>query len=283
MSIALGCVYHSNPHSESQLRSRLKKWHITKPSRKKYDGSRRLSGAKKKSMQKRPSDVHHPPTLPSSSTYNTLQSHPQPLPSHRTDESDSFSEARSEVSRPSVSIPEMSTSTSPANHYILPSSPEDAQLTSPIYGPNPIMGPSTPITPAVYGVDDAKRAPSDTNHTIYYFPQEFSPPVLPASSVPVSYPPNASFGSFAGPLAMLDHPGDYLGYPNVHYTPSSHSFPHQHKDPTPVEAPFVMSELSPPLVDGAWISPYGQPSHSREHAPSYFQEHCMQPPIYQAL
>ena len=278
--------YYSNPSSESQLRSRLKKWHITKPSRKKYDGSRRLSGAKKNSMQKRPSDFDHPPTLPSSSTYNTLQSHPRPLPSHRTDESDSFSEGRSEVSRPSVSIPEMSTSTSPANHYILPSSPEDAQLTSPIYGPNPIMGPSTPITPAVYGVDDSRRNPNDTSHTIYYFPQESSPPVFPAStsnSMPVSYPPSAPFGSFTEPLAMLDQPGDYMGYPNVHYIPSSqsHPFPHPHKDPNPMEASFSMSELPPPLVDGAWVSHYGQPP-SRQHAPSYFQEDCMQPPIYQA-
>lgn len=272
----------SNPNrnSESQLRSRLKKWHITKPSRKKYDGSRRLSGAKKNSMQKRPTDIHHHPTLPSSSTYNTLQSHPRPLPSHKTDESDSFSEGRSEVSRPSVSIPEMSTSTSPANHYILPSSPEEAQLASPIYGPNPIMGPSTPITPAVYGVDDSKRAPDDTNHTIYYFPQESSPPVFPASSVPVPYPQNAAFGSFSDPLAMLDQPGDYMGYPNVHYIPSSHPFPHQHKDPNPVEASFAMSELPPPLVDGSWVSHYGQPPHSQSR---YFQEDCMQPAIYQAL
>jgi hypothetical protein len=55
--------------SESQLRSRLKKWHITKPSRKKYDGSRRLSGAKKNSAPKRSSESQ--PPLPSTTTFHT--------------------------------------------------------------------------------------------------------------------------------------------------------------------------------------------------------------------
>ncbi|KAL4777949.1 hypothetical protein BJX76DRAFT_363200 [Aspergillus varians] len=112
--------------TESQLRSRLKKWHITKPSRKKYDGSRRISGAKKNSAHKRPSE--QPPSLP----YNTLQSHQTPW-SPRTDESDPFCDGRSEASRPSVSVSEMSTP--PANQYTLHSSPHgDPQLMSPLYG-----------------------------------------------------------------------------------------------------------------------------------------------------
>ncbi|KAL4916751.1 hypothetical protein BDW62DRAFT_185532 [Aspergillus aurantiobrunneus] len=245
--------------SESQLRSRLKKWHITKPSRKKYDGSRRLSGAKKNS-QKRPSDSH-PPTLPSSSTYNTLQSHPRPLPARRTDESDSFSEGLSEASRPSLSIPDMSTS--PANQYILPSSPHDeAQLTSPIYGSNPMMAPSTPITPAFYGLDDSKRVPGDAGHPIYFYPQESSPSAFPASTGSISYSAPASFNPFSDPsLAIVEHPPtDLVGYPGVHYLPSQ-SFS-QHSKAIP--------DLPPPLLDGSWVN-----SHP------YLQE--LAPPIYQTM
>ncbi|KAL4933204.1 Clr5 domain-containing protein [Aspergillus undulatus] len=278
--------------SESQLRSRLKKWHITKPSRKKYDGSRRLSGAKKNNAQKRPSESHS--TLPSSSTYNTLQSHqhqhPLPLPSRKTDESDSFSEARSDASRPSVSvsIPEMSTS--PANRYILPSSPHDETQLTPAYGSNSIINPSTPITPAVYGMDDTKRALSDAGHTIYFYPQDSSPSIY--SNVPVSasfsYPhTSASFGPFLDPtLAAFDHQTsnfDAYQHQNAHYVPST-------SQPKTSDFTIPIADLPPPLLDG-WVNPYQaqyQPQSPAEvySRQQYFHEDSLQPlapPIYQAM
>ncbi|KAL4957561.1 hypothetical protein BDW69DRAFT_156101 [Aspergillus filifer] len=273
--------------SESQLRSRLKKWHITKPSRKKYDGSRRLSGAKKNNAQQRPSDAH--PSLPSSSTYNTLQSHHRPLPSRRTEDSDSFSESQSNASRPSVSIPEMSTS--PANRYILPSSPHDEAQMTPIYGSNSIINPSTPITPAVYGMEDSnKRTLSDAGHTIYFYPQESSPSMYP-TTMPMSYP-NAQFGPFLDPsLAMVDGQTDFGAYQNVHYLPSGQK-----------TSDFTITDLPPPLLDG-WVgNPYRGQSQSQSqihlHPQSpaevysrqqqYFAMHednlqPLAPPIYQAM
>ncbi|KAL3470320.1 hypothetical protein BJX99DRAFT_239691 [Aspergillus californicus] len=252
--------------SESQLRSRLKKWHITKPSRKKYDGSRRLSGAKK-NEHKRPSDA----SLPSSATYNTLPS--QSIP-RIAEESDACSETRSETSRPSVSI-----STSPADHYVLPSSParddRHSIMTSPIYGQNPV----TPITPAFYGMQDPKRAPNDQAH-IYFCPPEFN-----QSEFSVTNPgPAYSHGQFGFPDPNQFHPqADYTGYNGVPYM-STHSYP-QHKNPG--DGPFMMPDLPPPLVDGSWGQFPCQPSPTDIYPhPSYFQDECIQPlapPIYQAM
>ncbi|KAL3431725.1 hypothetical protein BDV09DRAFT_144127 [Aspergillus tetrazonus] len=254
--------------SESQLRSRLKKWHITKPSRKKYDGSRRLSGAKKNQNQNQSQSqntmAQKPLSdslsrLPSSSTYHTLHSQPhsqplaQQLSQRRVDETDSFSEG----SRPSVStVPELSTS--PANRYILPSSPhEDANppftSTSAMYPSSTIMAPSTPMTPAVYGMDDSKR-PANAQ-SIYFYPPESSPHAFPATAA-VSYPTHA-YGPYSdpSPLAVVEHPQlDYMGYHAVHpYL--AHQKTNQFGVP--------LSELPPPLLDGSWASHYHD-SHAHQ-------------------
>ncbi|KAL4973653.1 hypothetical protein BDW66DRAFT_161900 [Aspergillus desertorum] len=266
--------------SESQLRSRLKKWHITKPSRKKYDGSRRLSGAKKNRnniAQTRPSDSY--PHLPSPSAYHTV--HSQPLPQCKVDESDSFSEG----SRPSVStVPELSIS--PANQYILPSSPLDEAnppFTTSMYPSSTIMAPSTPITPAGYGLDDSKR-PSDAG-TIYFYPPESSPHAFSAPTA-VSYPTHA-FAPYsdASPLAIVDHPhADYMGYHAVHPY-----LAHQHKHN---QFAVPLSDLPPPLLDGSsWVSHYHHSSHAYQPPSphSYYPDEAggLQPlappaPIYQA-
>ncbi|KAL4814492.1 hypothetical protein BDW67DRAFT_177028 [Aspergillus spinulosporus] len=238
--------------SESQLRSRLKKWHITKPSRKKYDGSRRLSGAKKNQnqnpsqqnmAQKRLSDSL--PHLPSSSTYHTLhaQPHSQPLSQRRIDECDSFSDG----SRPSVStVPELSTS--PANRYIVPSSPHE-EANPPFTSTSTIMAPSTPMTPAVYGIDDSKQpADAPSTHSIYFYPPESSPHAFPATAA-VSYPTHAySHYSDPSPLAVVEHPPlDYLGYQAIH--------PYlAHQKSSGFGVP--LSELPPPLLDASWASHY---------------------------
>ncbi|KAL2813031.1 hypothetical protein BDW59DRAFT_35310 [Aspergillus cavernicola] len=253
--------------SESQLRSRLKKWHITKPSRKKYDGSRRLSGTKKNQEPKRP--TQQPWNLPSATTYNTLPSHPIPL--RRTDESDAYSEV-------SVSVPEMSTS--PTDHYILPSSPlhEDHRhsLTmSPLYASNSIP---TPITPAFYGMEDSKHAPSDPGHSLYFCPPEFT--------TPAPYPqPQAQFGSFSNPNPNTIST-DYMGYPGVHYI-SAHSYPQPSKD-HPGDGPFVMPDLPPPLLDRSWAFQCQPPSPTEVYPPPqshYLQEDCMvmQPLVYPTM
>ncbi|KAL4803381.1 hypothetical protein BDV18DRAFT_162945 [Aspergillus unguis] len=250
--------------SESQLRSRLKKWHITKPSRKKYDGSRRLSGAKK--------NANAQSTLPSSSTYHTLHSQ------KKTDESDSLSEG----SRPSVSVPEMSIS--PSNRYILPSSPHEDQISN-VYASQTTQGqitmaPSTPMTPAVYSVDEQKRP----GETIYFYPQEHSPATTFAPHMPVSY---AHF-PFDPSLALGQ---EYMGYNGVHYLPSQSQ---HYKDAYP------LPELPPPLIEGPGSSSgssqswsYGQPPSpsgvytrqpSASHGHNYFAEdglHALAPPIYQ--
>ncbi|KAL4994649.1 hypothetical protein BDV10DRAFT_176440, partial [Aspergillus recurvatus] len=268
--------------SESQLRSRLKKWHVTKPSRKKYDGSRRLSGAKKNQSQssiaqKRPSESHS--HLPSSSTYHTL--HSQPLSQPKRDETDSFSDG----SRPSVStVPELSIS--PANRYILPSSPHDEAnppFTTSMYPSSTVMAPSTPISLAVYGVDDSKR-PSDPA-AIYFYPPESSPHAFPTSTS-VSYPTPA-FAPYSdpSPLAVVEHPhADYMGYHAVHPYLAT-----QHKDS---QFGVPLSDLPPPLLDGSsWVSHYHHNSHA--HQPpsphSYYPDEAggLQPlappaPIYQA-
>ncbi|KAL4880328.1 hypothetical protein BJY04DRAFT_219322 [Aspergillus karnatakaensis] len=259
---------HDFHPSESQLRSRLKKWHITKPSRKKYDGSRRLSGAKK-NAQKRPSESQ---AVPSSSTFHTLQSQPRPLPSRKAEESD-YSDGQSETSRASVSVHEMSTS--PSNRYILPSSPiqeEHHTFTN-------MMAPSTPITPAVYGMEESKRA-SNAGQSIYFFPPDFNAAEYAASHpVPVSY--SSHFGSFSAPSPMVDHRPDYMAYSGVHYLPSQ-SFSDQNKDHSDQ---FVMSDLPPPLLDGSWE--YQPPSPTSVFPQqSYFLEEYLQPlapPIYPAM
>ncbi|KAL2851889.1 hypothetical protein BJY01DRAFT_107258 [Aspergillus pseudoustus] len=252
--------------SESQLRSRLKKWHITKPSRKKYDGSRRLSGAKKNAMQKRQAEAQ--PSLPPSATYHTL------LQSH-SEESD---EVRSETSRPSVSIPEMSTS--PTGQYILPSTPLHEEV---LYGPNAPVAPSTPITPAFYGMDESKRA-SDAGHPIYFFPPDMSSEYPAPNTIGAPYAQHGHFGSFSEPSPLM---GDSLGYQGVPYVP-----PHNKQQQQP-DGPFVMADLPPPLLDGPhfhnpWAYGFAnQPpsptavyphSHSHSHPHAYFHE-----PIYQMM
>ncbi|KAL2860976.1 Clr5 domain-containing protein [Aspergillus lucknowensis] len=247
--------------SESQLRSRLKKWHITKPSRKKYDGSRRLSGAKK-NEQKRLSEAQS--SLPG--TFHGMQSHPI----LRTGQENDSSEVRSEASH--ASNPEISTS--PAGQYVLPSSPAHEE---PLFGP--VMAPSPPITPAFYGMDDSKRGPNDASHTIYFCtPGVTSVPMT--NTVPAPYPPQGPFGSCAelaelSPLSLVDHPGDYMGYPAPHFLP-----------------PHGKQQLMPPLLDGAQIVPwpldYQTPSPTDVYPPShsYFQEDYAQPlapPIYQTM
>ncbi|KAL6231437.1 hypothetical protein BDW75DRAFT_233624 [Aspergillus navahoensis] len=268
--------------SESQLRSRLKKWHITKPSRKKYDGSRRLSGAKKSQnkssvAQKRPSDSH---SQSPSSAYHTLQS--QPLSQHRADESDSFSEG----SRPSVSTMAES-SISPANQYILPSSPHDEAsppFATSMYPSSTVIAPSTPITPAVYGTDGSKW--SSEPSTIYFYPPESSPHAFPASTS-VSYPTHA-FAPYAdpSPLAIVEPHADYMGYHAVHPY-----LAHQHKH-RQFGAP--LSDLPPTFLDGpSWISHYHDHHNSHAHQPpsphSYYRDEAgglqpLAPPatIYQA-
>ncbi|KAL5340192.1 hypothetical protein BJX70DRAFT_361788 [Aspergillus crustosus] len=270
--------------SESQLRSRLKKWHITKPSRKKYDGSRRLSGAKKNSMQKRPSDAQ--PPLPTNITYHTLNSHPRRLPSRKTEESDAYSDAQSETSRGSNSIHEMSTP--PTNRYIPPSSPmyeeQHQTLTSPVYGRNPTMAPSTPITPAVPGMEDTTRAHSNAGQTIYFFPPELNPSEYAASNpAPVSYPPHTHFESFSEPSSiMVDHHPDYMGYQSIHYLPSQAFSQH---DKQSSDNSFTMPDLH---LDGAWPYQYQQPPSPTTIYPQhpYFQDEGLQPlapPIYPAM
>ncbi|KAL5051277.1 hypothetical protein BDW71DRAFT_214231 [Aspergillus fruticulosus] len=276
--------------SESQLRSRLKKWHITKPSRKKYDGSRRLSGAKKNQnqsqsqsqssiAQKRPSASESHSHLPPSSTSHTFQS--QPLSQRRMDESDSFSEA----SRPSVStMPELSIS--PANRYILPSSPRDEAnppFATSMYPPSTIMAPSTPMSPAVYGMDDSKR-PSDAS-PIYFYPPESSPHAFPVSRS-VSYPTHA-FAPYSdpSPLAIVQHAhADYMGYHPVHPY-----LAHQHKNS---QFGVPLSDLPSPLLDeSSWVSHYHHNSHLYQPPSphSYYPDEAggLQPlappaPIYQA-
>lgn len=249
--------------SELQLRSRLKKWHITKPSRKKYDGSRRLSGAKKNAQAQKPQ------TLPSS--YHTLPSQP-----HESDES------RSEASRPSVSVSVPEMSISPANRYVLPSSPHD-ELPPALYGSNIV--PSTPLTPAVYGMDEKRHDPHP--QTIYYYPQ--SPSTFPAH-VP-SYPTMP----YTDPALSTE----YLGYNP--YLPSN-----------PLKETEYVPELPPPLLESqtgsgsgslagsgpgpssssgsgsgsGWVG-YQPPSPSVYTRPlSYFHDdglHSLAPPIYQAM
>ncbi|KAL2843560.1 hypothetical protein BJX68DRAFT_154810 [Aspergillus pseudodeflectus] len=256
--------------SESQLRSRLKKWHITKPSRKKYDGSRRLSGAKKNAMASQKRQLESQSSLPPSATYNTLQSHPL----QHGEESD---EARSETSRTSVSIPEMSTS--PTGQYILPSSPIHDEA---LYGPNPAMAPPSPITPAFYGMDEPKRA-SDAGHPIYFCPPDVHSEYPVPNSIQALYAQHGHFGSFSGPSPLM---GDSLGYQGVPYM-SPHTKQQQHPD-----GPFVLADLPPPLLDGSQIAPwaydYHQPPsptsvyphvHPHSHSHPYFHE----TPIYQIM
>ncbi|KAL2840029.1 hypothetical protein BJX68DRAFT_190776 [Aspergillus pseudodeflectus] len=265
--------------SESQLRSRLKKWHITKPSRSKYDGSRRLSGAKKNERKRL---LEAQPTLPSTS--HTLQSHQIPP---RTDENDSFSEVRSETSR--VSIPEMSTS--PTGHYILPSSPAHDE---PLYGPNTVVAPSTPITPVFYGMDESNREPNDASHTTYLRPPEVTS-VPMTNTVPAPYLPPGHLGSFTklteiNPLSLVDHPqGDCVGYPATHFIPPDHPFPlHSKQHP---EGPLVMPETPAAILDGSQVSPwllnYQIPSLADIYpdSHSYFQDYTqpLAPPIYQTM
>ncbi|KAL4866965.1 hypothetical protein BDV12DRAFT_198693 [Aspergillus spectabilis] len=277
--------------SESQLRSRLKKWHITKPSRKKYDGSRRLSGAKKNSAPKRSSESQ--PPLPSNTSFHTIQSQPRPIPSRKTEESDAYSEDQSATSRPSAFAHEMSTS--PANRYILPSSPiheeQHHSLPSPVYGSNQTMAPSTPITPAVYGMEGSKRAPSEAGQTIYFFSPDFNAAEHTAeyaatNTVPVSYPQPPHFGSFTetSPI-MVDHcQPDYMGYAGVHYL-SSQAFSQHSKGHS--ENSFCMPDLPPPILDGSWAYHYQPPSPTTVYPQhSYFQEECLQPlapPIYPTM
>ncbi|KAL4899854.1 hypothetical protein BDW74DRAFT_183343 [Aspergillus multicolor] len=299
--------------SESQLRSRLKKWHITKPSRKKYDGSRRLSGAKKNQnlgAQKRPSDSSlssaYPP-IPSASTYHTLHSQRKLT----LDESDSFSEG----SRPSVSahaVPEMSIS--PANRYILPSSPHDdanvnAPFTTSMYT-NSILAPSTPISPAVYGMDDAHatmKRTSDANTIYFYPPESTSPHSFPATTVPVTsaYPAHA-FAPYSdpSPLGLVpEHPhADYMSSTasyGIHpYLANQPSHSHSHKNN---QFGVPLSDLPLPLLDGSgsgssWVNHYhghqppsphsvsGSHSHSHSHAHPYYEDVGVgiAPPIFQA-
>ncbi|KAL3462262.1 hypothetical protein BJX64DRAFT_259531 [Aspergillus heterothallicus] len=234
--------------SESQLRSRLKKWHITKPSRKKYDGSRRLSGAKKNAIQKRQSESQS--FLPPSAAYNTLQSHPE--------ESD---EARSEISRPSVSIPDMSAS--PNGQYILPSSPVYDEA---LYGPNPAMAPSTPITPAFYGMDEPKRT-SDAGHPIYFCAPDMSSssseyPVSNTITIPAHHASHGHFGSFSEPSPMI---GDSLGYQGVPYIA-----PHHKHQP---DGPFGMAGLPSPLLDGAHMATWAFDLHNEPPSPTAIYPH----------
>ncbi|KAL2793031.1 hypothetical protein BJX66DRAFT_306745 [Aspergillus keveii] len=268
--------------SESQLRSRLKKWHITKPSRKKYDGSRRLSGAKKNAMasQKRQSESHS--SLPPSATYNTLQSHPLQL--QHSEESD---EARSEISRPSVSIPEMSTS--PTGQYILPSSPIHDEA---LYGPNPVMAPSTPITPAFYGMDESKRA-SDAGHPIYFCPPDMPSEYPVPNTLQAHYAQHGHFGSFSEPSPLMGEPLRYQGVPYVPPQTKQQQQHQQHPD-----GPFLMADLPPPLLDGSqiatWAYDYHQPPsptsvyphvhpHSHSHPHSHPHAFFHETPIYQIM
>ncbi|RDW76876.1 Clr5 domain-containing protein [Aspergillus mulundensis] len=292
--------------SESQLRSRLKKWHITKPSRKKYDGSRRLSGAKKNqsanlSAQKRPSDSSAYPPIPSASTYHTLHSQ------RKIDESDSFSEG----SRPSVSahaVPEMSIS--PANRYILPSSPHDDAnpFTTSMYS-NSILAPSTPITPAVYGMDEHthmnmnKRTSDATSNTIYFYPPESTSPHSFPATVPVSASYTHAFAPYSdpSPLGLVpEHPHeDYMSSASYGIHPylanqSSHGHSHSHKN-NHNQFGVPLSDLPPPLLDGsAWVHHYHpghQPpsphshSHSHSHSHPFYPDDVgvgIAPPIFQA-
>ncbi|KAL2812945.1 hypothetical protein BJX63DRAFT_432236 [Aspergillus granulosus] len=243
--------------SESQLRSRLKKWQITKPSRKKYDGSRRLSGAKKNATQKRQSESQ--PSLPPPATYNTLQPHPAPLLMEESDES------RSEISRPSVSISDLPIS--PTGQYILPSSPVHTEA---LYGSNPVMAPSTPITPAFYGMDESKRA-SDAGHPVYFYPSDMP------SEYPVHYAQHGHFGPFSQPSSL---PGDAFSYQAIPY------FPRDNKQQ--LGGPFVMADLPSPLLDGAHIATCAYGLHSQPPSPTAVYPHShphtfFHEPIYQTM
>ncbi|KAL4783802.1 hypothetical protein BJX76DRAFT_357587 [Aspergillus varians] len=147
------------------------------------------------------------------------------------------------------------------------------------------MAPSTPMTPAVYVMEDSECAANDGgnvgnagnadhgNHTISFHPQESSPSALPVNTLQQPYP---QFGSVSdlNPLTMLNHPAvDYMGYPGLHYIPT-HSFP-QHKDP---EGSFMMSGLAPLIEDGSWAGNNNPCDvYARQPSPSYFLEDYLQP------
>ncbi|KAI9375914.1 hypothetical protein BJX61DRAFT_492537 [Aspergillus egyptiacus] len=267
--------------SESQLRSRLKKWHITKPSRKKYDGSRRLSNAKK-NQQNRTSD-------PSTSTYNTLPPRP------KTEESDAFSDLRSDTSRPALSLPELSTS--PTDHYLFPSSPYDEpsnSLSSPVNG-MPMMVPQTPLTPVtpvtrgVYGMEESK--PAHEAQTIYFCPPDYSPSEFAVANPtgPSSYP--AQYAPFLdpSPLSLEPPQTEYMGYAGVHYIPGpAQTFPPPQNKVHPGDGPLAMTDQAGSC---SWAF-HGLPESPTEVYPpphSFFQQQdCLPvqplvPPIYPTM
>ncbi|KKK13554.1 hypothetical protein ARAM_001720 [Aspergillus rambellii] len=245
--------------SESQLRSRLKKWQITKPSRKKYDGSRRLSGSKKNRAEQSHTDTRSF-VMSSSRIYSSTRF--SACGDHTRDQSSGV-QAPVEIPGPSTSYTEVSQS--PTGGYSHHSSPprEDLQANQAIttslpYGTGNVETSPIPGTPTMYGMEWTPCSSDAVEPVLFFCPGDLSPPGFGAQNlVAAPYSPNSLMGGFPEPtpLPLVDQfETDYMGM-HGDYSSEFQSAPYAHLFPLPnkervEEVSPVMTDLLAPLLNG---------------------------------